>query len=100
VVPVPVQVVVLLGAPGSGKTSVGRALGERGWRWREWEVELVGEWGRRDEFLANKETEFDTVVVRLDVAARRALHPTAATSTASCGPRSRRTSCRHDASTS
>ena len=51
----PVQVVVLLGAPGSGKTTVGRALGaEHGWRWREWEAELVARWGGREAFLERK----------------------------------------------
>jgi hypothetical protein len=34
---------------------VGRALAERGYRWREWEQELVDRWGGREAFVANKD---------------------------------------------
>jgi shikimate kinase len=47
-------VIVLLGAPGSGKSSIGEALGRRGVRWRNWEQTLVERWGSRDEFLDHK----------------------------------------------
>ena len=47
-----VDIVVLLGGPASGKTTLGRLLGARaGWRWREWEIELVRDWGTREQFL-------------------------------------------------
>jgi shikimate kinase len=45
---------VLLGAPGSGKSSVGAALGEAGLRWRDWELEIVRRWGSREQFVAEK----------------------------------------------
>ena len=45
---------MLLGAPGSGKSTVGRELGRRGLRWREWEVVVLERWGSRDAFLAQK----------------------------------------------
>ena len=47
-------VVVLLGAPGSGKSTVGEELGRRGLRWRDWEPEIVARWGSRDDFVARK----------------------------------------------
>jgi shikimate kinase len=47
-------VVVLLGPPGSGKTTVGGALAGCGFRWRDREQELVERWGSRDAFVANK----------------------------------------------
>jgi shikimate kinase len=47
-------VIVLLGAPGSGKSSIGEALGRRGVRWRDWERILVERWGSRYEFLDHK----------------------------------------------
>jgi shikimate kinase len=47
-------VVVLIGAPGSGKSSIGEALARRGVRWRDWERTLVERWGSRDEFLDHK----------------------------------------------
>jgi hypothetical protein len=49
-------VVVLLGPPGSGKTSVGEELGRLGFRWREWEMAILERWGTRAEFVANKRT--------------------------------------------
>jgi shikimate kinase len=48
------SVVVLLGAPGSGKSAVGAELATLGLRWREWEREIVKRWGSRDNFVANK----------------------------------------------
>jgi adenylate kinase family enzyme len=50
------DVLVLLGPPGSGKTTVGRILARHGIRWREWEVEIVDRWGSRDAFVAAKDT--------------------------------------------
>ena len=47
-------IVVLLGAPGSGKSSIGEALARRGVRWRDWEQTLVERWGSRDGFLEHK----------------------------------------------
>jgi shikimate kinase len=47
-------VVVLLGPPGSGKSAVGAELGGRGFRWREWEPEIVARWGSREAFVAHK----------------------------------------------
>jgi shikimate kinase len=49
-----VGVVVLLGAPGSGKSTVGAALGRLGLRWREWEPIMLAHWGSRERFLAHK----------------------------------------------
>jgi hypothetical protein len=49
-----VRVVVLLGAPGSGKSTIGRALGARGLRWRDWEPVIVERWGSREDFIARK----------------------------------------------
>ena len=48
------RVVVLLGAPGSGKSTVGEELGRRGLRWRDREPEIVARWGSRDAFVARK----------------------------------------------
>jgi shikimate kinase len=50
-----VGVVVLLGAPGSGKSTVGEELARRGLRWRDWEVVIVERWGSRDNFVAHKD---------------------------------------------
>jgi shikimate kinase len=47
-------VVVLLGAPGSGKSTVGEELGRRGLRWRDWELLILERWGSRDDFVAHK----------------------------------------------
>ena len=49
-------VVVLLGPPGGGKTTVGTELGRLGFRWREWEIDILQRWGSRAEFVANKAT--------------------------------------------
>ena len=49
------RAVVLLGAPGSGKSSVGHELGLLGLRWREWEPELLARWGGREGFIAHKQ---------------------------------------------
>lgn len=48
------SVVVLLGPPGSGKSTVGEILGTRGFRWREWEPWILEQWGSRDAFVAAK----------------------------------------------
>lgn len=47
--------IVLLGPPGSGKSTVGAVLGSLGYRWREWEPILLARWGSRQAFIANKE---------------------------------------------
>ena len=50
-----VDLVVLLGAPTSGKSTLGRLLAARyGWRWCEWELELLRDWGDRENLIANK----------------------------------------------
>jgi hypothetical protein len=49
-----VGVVVLLGAPGSGKSTVGAELGRCGLRWRAWEPVMLARWGSRERFLAHK----------------------------------------------
>jgi shikimate kinase len=49
-----VDVVVLLGPPGSGKSTIGERLGSRGLRWRDWESIIVQRWGSRENFVANK----------------------------------------------
>src|SRR5262245_9068043 len=49
-----VRVVVLLGAPGSGKSTVGAELGRRGLQWRDWERVMLARWGPRESFLAHK----------------------------------------------
>ena len=48
------RLVILLGPPASGKTALGRMLGERGWRFREWELELLDTWGNRENLVAHK----------------------------------------------
>jgi shikimate kinase len=48
------SVVVLLGPPGSGKTSIGEALERKGFRWREWELVIRDRWGSREAFLDHK----------------------------------------------
>jgi shikimate kinase len=52
-------IVVLLGAPGSGKSSIGEALARRGVRWRDWELALVERWGSRERFLEHKEVALE-----------------------------------------
>ena len=47
---------MLLGPPGSGKSTIGEVLASRGWRWRDWEGVLLQQWGSRDAFVENKET--------------------------------------------
>ena len=49
------EVVVLLGPPGSGKSTIGAALGDRGLRWRDWEQHIVDRWGDRETFLRVKD---------------------------------------------
>lgn len=49
------RAVVLLGPPGSGKSTVGTELGRLGLAWRDWEPRLLEAWGDRQQFLANKE---------------------------------------------
>lgn len=49
------RIVVLLGAPGSGKSTVGAELGRRGLRWRDWETALLERWGSLEAFAANKD---------------------------------------------
>jgi adenylate kinase family enzyme len=46
---------VLLGAPGSGKSTIGDELGQRGIRWRSWEPYILERWGTRDAFVAVKD---------------------------------------------
>lgn len=48
------RVVILLGPPGSGKTSVGEELARRGMAWRDVEAELQRRWGSRERFLERK----------------------------------------------
>jgi hypothetical protein len=48
------RVVVLLGAPGSGKSTIGELLGASGFRWREWEPIILERWGSREAFVAAK----------------------------------------------
>jgi shikimate kinase len=48
------RVVVLLGPPAAGKTTIGGELEQLGLRWREWEVTILERWGTRDAFVANK----------------------------------------------
>ena len=50
------DVVVLLGAPGSGKSTIGAQLRRRGCRWRDWEMVILERWGSRDQFIADKAT--------------------------------------------
>ena len=38
------MIVVLLGPPGSGKSTIGGALGHVGFRWREWESYILDRW--------------------------------------------------------
>jgi shikimate kinase len=49
-----VTVVVLLGAPGSGKSVIGNELGRRGLRWHDWEATILERWESRENFVANK----------------------------------------------
>ena len=48
------RVVVLVGAPGSGKSTVGALLGASGLRWRDWEPIILERWGSRESFVAAK----------------------------------------------
>jgi hypothetical protein len=49
-----IRVVVLLGPPAAGKTTIGAELGQLGFRWREWELTILERWGSRDAFVADK----------------------------------------------
>ena len=49
------QVVILLGAPGSGKTTIGHELAALGYRFRDWEQVVVDRWGSREAFVAAKD---------------------------------------------
>jgi shikimate kinase len=49
------RVVVLIGPPGSGKSTIGDELGQRGYRWRSWEEYILERWGGRDAFVAAKD---------------------------------------------
>ena len=49
------RVVVLLGPPGAGKSTIGGELEQLGFRWREWEVVILEQWGSRDAFVAQKD---------------------------------------------
>lgn len=45
---------MLLGPPGSGKSTIGAALAAFGYRWREWEPVLLARWNTIENFLDNK----------------------------------------------
>ncbi len=49
-----IHIVVLLGPPGSGKSTIGAELGRRGFLWREWELTILERWGSRENFVAHK----------------------------------------------
>jgi shikimate kinase len=49
-----IKVVVLLGPPGSGKSTIAEHLSRRGLRWRDWESIIVQRWSSRENFIANK----------------------------------------------
>jgi shikimate kinase len=48
------SVVVLLGPPGSGKSTIGAALAGRGLRWCDWEALLLERWGSTATFVEHK----------------------------------------------
>ncbi|MGE0599627.1 MAG: AAA family ATPase [Dehalococcoidia bacterium] len=48
------RTVVLLGPPGSGKSTIGVELARLGLRWRDWESWILESWGTRERFVANK----------------------------------------------
>jgi len=45
---------ILFGPPAAGKSTIGTELGRLGFRWREWEMDILESWGTRDAFVANK----------------------------------------------
>ena len=49
-----IRVVVLLGPPAAGKSTIGGELERLGLRWREWELTILERWGTRAAFVAHK----------------------------------------------
>ncbi len=45
---------MLLGPPGSGKSTVGAELARLGLRWREWEPLILQRWGSREHYVEHK----------------------------------------------
>jgi shikimate kinase len=53
------ELVVLLGPPGSGKSTIGRILGELGCRWLDWEATWIERFGSQTGFLAHKDAALE-----------------------------------------